>query len=194
MNWLHCCIAGTVLFCAAMTANAAQSAPHLLVFTGDDDSGGVTCTLICGTREAILVDNQVRNSQAKKLSEQIAAVGRHLKAIIIRHPDKDHCSGTAVQEFKRTSDSFIAALKKGAPSETPERLLVPEVLPATILTVDGEAAEVIEDFQGDVLQTLNSFLWFPSQPCIPPWLSRAQEECGHSEFSDGDVIHGKIPG
>jgi len=35
------------------------------------------------------------------------------------------------------------------------------VLPATILTVDGETVEVIKDLQGDVLKPTNSFLWFP---------------------------------
>jgi glyoxylase-like metal-dependent hydrolase (beta-lactamase superfamily II) len=64
-------------------AAAATEALHLEVFTGDADSWGVTSTLIYGKTEAVLIDSQFHNSQARKLAERIAALGRQLNAIII---------------------------------------------------------------------------------------------------------------
>lgn len=187
MNWsLRRCAAFTVACCATMMVSARQGAfaaspetLHLNVFTGNDDSWGFTPTLIYGKSEAMLVDSQFRISQAKKLADQVAATGRHLKAIIITHPDYDHYIGTAVlheqfpdtpiymtaaalEEFKRTSGEELAAKKASAPAETPDSLPTPEVMPTTIFTVDGDTVEVIKDFQGDVLKTTNSFLWIPS--------------------------------
>jgi glyoxylase-like metal-dependent hydrolase (beta-lactamase superfamily II) len=152
---------------------------HLGVFVGMANSWDVTSTLIYGKSEAILVDSQFRRSQAKKLSDLIVATGRHLKAIIITHPDYDHYTGTAVlherfpetpiyrtadalEEFKRTSNTALNATKASTPSETPDSLPTPQALPTTILSVDGETVVVIKDFQGDGLKATNSFLWIPS--------------------------------
>jgi len=102
---------------------------HLNVFVGEADCWDVTSTLVYGTSEAILVGIQFRISQAKKLSDEIAATGRHLKAIIIIHPDYDLYIGTAVlherfpeapiymtadapKEFKRPSGDTLSAKKK----------------------------------------------------------------------------------
>jgi glyoxylase-like metal-dependent hydrolase (beta-lactamase superfamily II) len=159
--------------------SAARKTLHLDVFTGEADSWDVTSTLIYGKSEAILVDCQFRISQAKKLADQVAARGRRLKAIVITHPDNDHYIGTSVlrgrspirpiymtaaalEKFRRTSGAALAAKKASAPSETPPACRPPDVLPATILTVDGETVEVIKDLQGDVLTPTNSFLWIPS--------------------------------
>ncbi len=187
MKWSLCRgFAYTVVFCATMMVSCRQgtfaTAPeklHLDVFTGNEDSWGVTSILIYGKSEAVLVDSQFRISQARRLADQVAATGRHLKAIIITHPDSDHYIGAevlherfpdtpiyvtaaALEEFKRTSGEFLEKKKKSAPSETPDSLPTPEVLPTTIFTIDGETVEVIKDFQGDVLKTTNSFLWIPS--------------------------------
>ena len=75
---------------AAPALAATPETLHLNVFAGEADSWDVTSTLVYGTSEAILVDSQFRISQAKKLSDEIAATGRHLKALIITHPDYDH--------------------------------------------------------------------------------------------------------
>jgi glyoxylase-like metal-dependent hydrolase (beta-lactamase superfamily II) len=176
-----------LVLCATMMVSALHTifaaAPpetlHLDVFVGEADSWNVTSTLIYGKSDAILVDSQFRISQANKLADKVAERGRRLKAIIITHPDYEHYMGTAVlherfpdtpiymttpglEEFKRVSDEDLAAKKASAPSETPDSIPTPEVLPTTIFTVDGETVEVIKDFQGDVLKTANSFLRIPS--------------------------------
>jgi len=159
---------------------ASQSGPLKLdVFVGEANSYNVTSTLIYGKSESILFDCQFRISQATKLADRISATHTRLKAIIISHPDYDHYLGMAVlherfpdtpiymtaaalEEFKRTSPRYLAGNKKSNPEETPNSLPTPEVLPTTIFTVDGEAVDVVKDYQGDVLKTSNSFLWIPS--------------------------------
>ncbi len=189
--------------CCWERSGASPETLHLDVFIGAADSWDVTSTLIYGKSEAILVDCQFRISQAKKLADQVAAKGRRLKAIIVTHPDSDHYIGTAVlrerfpdtpiymtaaalEEFRRTSRAALAAQKARAASETPANLPVPDVLPATILTVDGEAVEVIKDFEGAVLKPTNSFLWIPSLHAVIagdiifngvyPWLADSSVE------------------
>jgi glyoxylase-like metal-dependent hydrolase (beta-lactamase superfamily II) len=195
---------------------------HLEVFTGNEDSWGVTSTLIYGKTEAILVDSQFRISQANKLADRVAATGCHLKGIIITHPDDDHYIGTAVlhqrfpnapiymtaaarEEFKRTSGESLAMQKAQAPSETPDSLPMPEALPATIFSVDGQAVEVIKDFQGDVLKPMNSFIWVPSLDAIVagdvvfsgvhPWLANSSAEsrsAWHQSLELISALHPRI--
>jgi glyoxylase-like metal-dependent hydrolase (beta-lactamase superfamily II) len=159
----------------------AQPDPLTLqVYTADDDGYDVDSTLIVGKTEAILVDAQFRLKDELKLADQIAATRRNLKAIIITHPDDDHYAGLAVlqkrfpqariymaaaalDEFKRTVADSLAGMKKRFPSETPDSLPTPELLPSNPLTVDGYAIEIFTDMQGDYMEKpANSFLWIPS--------------------------------
>jgi glyoxylase-like metal-dependent hydrolase (beta-lactamase superfamily II) len=176
---------------------------HLEVFTGDENSWGVTSTLIYGKTEALLIDSQFHNSQASKLAERITGLGRQLSTIIITHPDGDHYLGlgvlherfpdakiymteAALGEFKRTAGQELARQKKNTPTEMPESLPTPEVLSKTLLLVDGQPVEVIKDFQGDVKRPMNSFIWVPSLEAliagdivfdgVHPWLADSNEQ------------------
>ena len=92
----------------------------------------------------------------------------------------------ALAEFNRSSARYLASQKKQAPAETPDSLPAPTVLPSTILMVDGEAVQVIKDFQGDVLHPMNSFVWIPSLKAvvagdivfngIHPWLADSTDQ------------------
>ena len=66
---------------------------QLKEFVADTESYDVNSTLITGPSEAILVDAQYRMTPAGQLAEMIAASGKHLKAIVITHPDDDHYYG-----------------------------------------------------------------------------------------------------
>jgi glyoxylase-like metal-dependent hydrolase (beta-lactamase superfamily II) len=182
---------------------AAPEPLHLEIFTGDENSWGVTSTLIYGKTEAVLIDSQFHNSQASKLAERIAGLGRQLNAIIITHPDDDHYLGlgvlherfpdakiymteAALGEFKRTAEHELARQKKNTPAEMPESLPTPEVLPATLFGVDGQPVEIIKDFQGDIKRPMNSFIWVPSLEAliagdivfdgVHPWLADSNEQ------------------
>jgi hypothetical protein len=66
-----------------------------------------------------------------------------------RFPDTPiYMTAAALEQFNRNSGKQLAYFKKKAPSETPDSLPTPEVLPTTIFTVDGETVDVIKDFQG----------------------------------------------
>ena len=158
---------------------AAQEPRHLAVYVADSNSFHVTSTLIYGATEAVLVDAQFQNSEAEKLADRIAATGKRLKAILISHPDDDHYIGLAVlrqrfpgtpiymsaaalSEFKRTSARYLAGSRSFQPSETPDSLPTPELLPSRQLLIDGAAVEVVTDVQGDAFVPSNSFVWVPS--------------------------------
>jgi glyoxylase-like metal-dependent hydrolase (beta-lactamase superfamily II) len=157
----------------------AASRLKLIQFTSDTSSFNVGSTLILGPTEAILVDAEYHMSDARREADSIAKIGRHLKAIVITHPDEDHYFGarafvdrfpgtpvymtaTAIEEYNRTSARFLEGLRKSQPAEAPDSLVTPQTLPTTALSVDGERVEVVADLQGDVLRPSNSFLWIPS--------------------------------
>ncbi|MGD0142262.1 MAG: MBL fold metallo-hydrolase [Rhizomicrobium sp.] len=190
---------------AMMSPVEARSAPTTLkldVYVADETAFGVTSTLIYGRREAILVDAQLRNSDAEKLADRIAATGRTLKAIFITHPDADHYIGLAVLhrrfpaariymtskalgEFQRTVADSLAGERKSAPAETPNSLPTPAPL-LSRLTVDGVPLEVLANMQGDYPKTpANSPIWIPALRTliaddvafngVHPWLAGSSE-------------------
>jgi glyoxylase-like metal-dependent hydrolase (beta-lactamase superfamily II) len=165
-------------------ARAGVAAPptsrlRLIEVLADTGAYNVNATLIAGPTEALLVDAQFHASDARRLADQIAATGTHLKAIFITHPDEDHYLGTAViterfpgtpvymttaalAVFKENAPKYLAGMKAHAPSEAPDSLVTPQPLAVTTFTVDGERIEITPDQQGDVLTPTNSFLWIPS--------------------------------
>jgi glyoxylase-like metal-dependent hydrolase (beta-lactamase superfamily II) len=137
---------------------------HLIQFTSDTSAYHVGATLILGPTEAILVDAMMFPSDAKRVADSIAALGTHLKAIFITHPDEDHYWGAptivarfpgtpvymtekAITRFNVAAPKFLAEAKKNAPpsmsSLLPDQLPTPTPLPSTSLTVDGETCRPV---------------------------------------------------
>lgn len=161
-------------------ALAAPGKLALDVYTAAPAAFGVTSTLIYGPTEAVLVDAQFTNSDARKLADRIAVVapGRRLKAIVITHPHPDHYFGTAVlherfpeapifmsaagiADWRTTVAGKLAYWGGALGAEAPKAVPTPEPLPAK-LTVDGQALEIVSGLQGDVLAPVNSYLWVPA--------------------------------
>jgi glyoxylase-like metal-dependent hydrolase (beta-lactamase superfamily II) len=174
-------IAATLLVPATRAGIAAPAKPtlRLIEVLADTSAFNVNATLIAGPTEALLVDAQFHASDARRLADQIAATGTHLKAIFITHPDEDHYLGTAVieerfpgtpvymtpaaiEQFKENAPKYLSAVKSQTPNEAPDSLVTPQPLPSPTFMVDGEKIEVTPDQQGDVLKPTNSFLWIPS--------------------------------
>ena len=173
---------------------AAAAAPRLQIeeFTADSNAFAVNSTLVVGSTEVLLVDAQYRVADARRLADRIAATGKHLKAIVLTHPDDDHYYGVAtilerfpgtpvymsttgidefitreLPQFKAMKARIAAVLASGQANgrtspPVPDSLVVPQPFPSTRLTIDGEEIQVVMDQQGDVLKPCNTFLWIPS--------------------------------
>jgi len=169
------------LLLAGAAARAQAPAPklHLEEVGADSMSFDVVATMIVGPTEVLLWDAQYHLPDAKRLADRVAATGKHLKAIVISHPDHDHYSGAAtiverfpgtpvymtpaaLAEYHRTSARDFGGEKSQRPEMLADSLVTPQPLPSNHLTVDGEAVDVVPDLTGDVLAPTNSFLWIPS--------------------------------
>jgi glyoxylase-like metal-dependent hydrolase (beta-lactamase superfamily II) len=176
---------------------------HLEEYVAPDSTAfHVVSTLIVGPTEVLLWDAQYHASDARRLADRIAATGKHLKAIVISHPDHDHYMGTAavlerfpgtpvymtaaaIQEYQKTSGRYLQMEKTRLGAEAPDSLVTPQILPSLHLTVDGEDVQVIPDLTGDVITPTNSSLWIPSLSAvlaadvafdgIHPWLGSSDE-------------------
>ena len=167
----------------------------------DSTSFDVVATMIVGPTEVLLWDAQYHVADARRLADRIAATGKHLKAIVISHPDHDHYSGAAVivERFPGTpvymtakalahfdtTKQYFAREKSRRPEVMADSLVTPQPLPSTHLTIDGEELTVIPDLTGDVGIPTNSALWIPSLRTVlagdiafngvHPWLGSSDE-------------------
>lgn len=160
-------ITGVVPSSASAKTRASAEPLQLEVYTASDKEFYVTATLIHGKTEGVLVDSQFHDDAAKRLADAVAATKLKLKAIFITHPDTDHYGGIgvlkaafpdtpiymtarAVEQFKRTVDQA-------------RHLPVPEVLPSSHMSVNGQAIVFLEDLQGDFAPVpANTPVWIPS--------------------------------
>jgi glyoxylase-like metal-dependent hydrolase (beta-lactamase superfamily II) len=161
-------------------ASASVAAKLQIEEIGADSTAfDVIATIVSGPKEALLFDAQYHLADARRVADRIAASGKHLKAIILSHPDHDHFAGAAaiverfpgtpvymtakaLEEYKRTAPPAFRNEKSRAPQMLPDSIVTPQPLPSMQLTVDGEKVEVIPDLTGDVITGVNSVLWIPS--------------------------------
>ena len=174
-------VALTLVALDRLDTASASLAPKLQIeeVGADSTAFDVVATIVMGPKEALLWDTQYHLADARRLADRIAASGRHLKAIIISHPDHDHFAGAAaiverfpgtpvymtakaLEEYKRTAPPAFNNEKSRAPQMLPDSIVTPQPLPSMQLTVDGEKVEVIPDLTGDVITGVNSVLWIPS--------------------------------
>src|SRR5580698_1526092 len=74
-------------------AYAAGSKLHLEEVVADEASIYTVAVEVVGPTEILLWDGQFHVADAKRLADQIAHSGKHLKAIVVSHPDSDHYLG-----------------------------------------------------------------------------------------------------
>jgi len=161
-------------------AIAAMLQLHVVQYTATDSSTWyVNSVLIQGRTESILVDAGFFKRDVAREIEQVAATGTHLKAIFITHPHEDHYFGidaflarfpgtpvyltaAGLTSYVVSSPKVYERFKKTVPDQVPDRLITPQALPGTTLTVDGQQVVIYPDEQGDVRDPANSFVWVPS--------------------------------
>src|SRR3979411_1990546 len=137
--------------------------------------GANSSTLICGERDAILVDTFLTTEQSQTLLDWIVASGKNLIAIYITHGHGDHFFGLAslLERFPRAravaTPEIVQAMpqhlspawienfwRRLFPGEIPDRLLVAEPLEDNILELEGHELVAVNTGRTD---TAHSTSW-----------------------------------
>lgn len=170
-----------LLACAAfgaITQAVAGDAPLKLdVYNpGSEALFPVSSVIVSGQHEAILVDAQFGKGQAEQVLKMLRDSGKQLTTIYISHGDPDYYFGldtltraypkakvlasqATVAHIKQTMAAKLAYWGPQMGADKPARLVVPDVLPGNVLTLEGQRLEVIGL---DGPQPDRSFVWVPS--------------------------------
>jgi glyoxylase-like metal-dependent hydrolase (beta-lactamase superfamily II) len=137
--------------------------PGLPIVTRDNPPGvretyfqATAATLICGMRDAVLVDAFMTVKQASALADWVATKGRSLTTIYITHGHGDHWFGvgTLLDRFpdaravaapnvitqmrKHASPEFLETVWNVAfPGQIPDKLVIPDALQGSIIDLEG---------------------------------------------------------
>jgi glyoxylase-like metal-dependent hydrolase (beta-lactamase superfamily II) len=172
-----------LLAALAVSAASAQSKLELKVRTGHGQTGyDVNSTMISGEKDMLVIDSQFSLSEAHRLAAEILESKKNLAVIYITHPHPDHFFGLAVlhQAFPSARivalPATVASAKTGWPGRQkfwfptygnnipgPDPVL-PEELPAPVLTLEGEQFPITGGVQGD--GGGNSFVYIPSLKAV----------------------------
>ena len=166
------------LVSAGLVAHAAAPAPlHLEVYNpGDKGIFPVSSEIVTGAREAILIDAQFQRSDAQALVQKLKASGKTLTTVYISHSDPDYYFGLDVihaafpQAKIVATPQTVAAIRASMQGKlaywgpilkdnAPKALVLPEVLHADHLTLDGRTIE-IKGLNGP--NPARTYLWIPS--------------------------------
>ncbi|WP_100633554.1 MBL fold metallo-hydrolase [Pseudomonas qingdaonensis] len=170
-----------LLACAALgaiTQAVAGDAPLKLdVYNpGSEALFPVSSVIVSGQHEAILVDAQFGKGQAEQVLKKLRDSGKQLTTIYISHGDPDYYFGldtltraypkakvlasqATVAHIKQTMAAKLAYWGPQMGADKAARLIVPDVLPGNVLTLEGQRLEVIGL---DGPQPDRSFVWVPS--------------------------------
>src|SRR5215467_3092260 len=132
--------------------------------TGKEDLAWVTntVTLICGERDAVLVDTFLSVEHSKELVDWVAQSGKNLTTIYVTHAHGDHFFGLKLllDKFPNAKAIATAPVVSGIknqikpefmktvweprfPGQLPSQLVAPEVLEGDTLHLEGEELKVV---------------------------------------------------
>jgi glyoxylase-like metal-dependent hydrolase (beta-lactamase superfamily II) len=157
------------------------SKKELRVFTASQEALWIVSTLVCGEREAILIDAQFTLSDAKKLVAFIQESGKVLRTVYITHHHPDHYFGlqeiasafpdaqiiaqpTTVESIKKTWKSKVEQWSPIYGDNIPSAPLIPEPMNGMVLELEGEMLPIYMNAQGD--DRGNSYVWVPSLKAV----------------------------
>ena len=140
----------------------------------------VTSVLVSGEKDAILIDAQFAKSQAAQVVEMIQRSGKNLTTVYISHGDPDYYFGlqtitsaypkakvvASAQTVAHIQETMAAKLAYWGPKlgeDAPTQVIVPKVLEAGRLDLEGRTLEVMGL---DGPQPERTFVWIPSLKAV----------------------------
>ncbi|MFJ4144821.1 MBL fold metallo-hydrolase [Pseudomonas sp. NPDC089734] len=194
-----------LLGCAGTTL-AAQPLKLDVYNPGAEAIFPVSSVLVSAEKEAILIDAQFANSQAKDVVEKIRQSGKNLTTIYISHGDPDYyfglqaitdaypkarvvASAETVAHIKQTMDGKLAYWGPKLGTDAPSRLVVPEVIQGSTLKLEGHDLQIVGL---DGPQPDRTFVWIPSLKAvvggvvlssnIHVWMADTQSAKSHQDW------------
>ena len=165
----------TLTLATTLLGGAALASPLTVTVynPGDKAIFPVSSELVTGDKEAILIDAQFGVNDGKALVDLIKQSGKRLTTVYISGGDPDFYFGLepikaafpdvkilasqhVVDHIKQTKDAKLAYWGPILAEQAPKTLIVPQVMTATHLTLDGEKIEIKE------MNTPSAYLWAPS--------------------------------
>lgn len=166
------------LVSAGVAAHAAAPTPlHLEVYNpGDKGVFPVSSEIITGAHQAVLIDAQFQRSDAQALVQKLKASGKTLTTVYISQSDPDYYFGLDVIRAAFPKAKIVATPQTVAAIKTsmngklaywgpilkdnaPKTLVLPDVLHADHLTLEGRTIEIKGLNGPDAART---YLWIPS--------------------------------
>ena len=169
----------TALLGAAIVpvAQAQQGAAPLTLktYAAPESSFFVSSTLVSGRTEAVLIDAQFTRAHAHRVVADILESGKKLTTVLVSAGDPDYYFGLPViaaafpearivatqPVLDHINESLQKKLDTWGPrlgANGPGKALLPQVLKADALTVDGERLEI----RGTAGDDYHRFVWIPS--------------------------------
>lgn len=177
MSLLRALLAAALVSVGVVSHAAAPAPLHLEVYNpGDKGVFPVSSEIITGAHEAVLIDAQFQRSDAQALVRKLKASGKTLTTVYISQSDPDYYFGLDViraafpQAKIVATPQTVAAIKASMNGKlaywgpilqdnAPKTLVLPDVLHADHLTLEGRTIE-IKGLNGP--DPARTYLWIPS--------------------------------
>ncbi|QXB53315.1 Vmh family MBL fold metallo-hydrolase [Aeromonas sp. FDAARGOS 1415] len=195
----------TLTLATTLIAGTALAAPLTVTLynPGDKAIFPVSSELVSGEKEAILIDAQFGVNDGQALVELIKQSGKKLTTVYISGGDPDFYFGLepikaafpdvkvlasqhVVDHIKQTKDAKLAYWGPILGKQAPKTLIVPQVMTASHLTLEGERIEIKE------MNTPNAYLWAPAIKTafggvpvysgVHVWMADSQSKAARTEW------------